>query len=185
MSGVIKIYLSGSIKKGRTDNRGEDAFWSPAHEEEIRRLVIEPVVLLNPAKTSIKRNDYFVNYGCDLYLVGHADCVLVDLRMERGIGVGAELMYARVINKPVIGWLPPNSVYRRDLIEDVFGEDLANWTHPFAFGLCDFIADNLELACQQINSMWAEGELRKDEAKSPEKAIAAFLDIYGDTIDRG
>jgi hypothetical protein len=182
---MLRIYLSGSIKKGRSDDRGDDAFWTAEHEAQIRGLVGADTKLLNPAKSPIRRNDYFVNYGCDLFLVGHADVVLADLRCEKGIGVGAELMYAHVVRRPVIGWLPPNSYYRRDKIEDVFGEDLTDWTHPFAYGLCDIIVDSLEEACAHINKMRADSSFGKNSRKSPDKAIKAFLEEYNGAFEDG
>jgi hypothetical protein len=99
----IRIYLSGSVKKGRDDNRNPSEFWTADDENFIFKKINLEVVLLNPSKSPISRNDYFVNYGCDLYLVESADVVLVDLRGERGIGVGAELMYAQFREKCVVG----------------------------------------------------------------------------------
>ena len=174
----FRIYLSGSIKKGLSDPRPEEAFWSPDDEDKIRKIVGEDVELLNPAKTDIRRNDFFLNYGCDLYLVESSDVILVDLRDERGIGVGAELMYARFHSIPVIGWLPENSNYRRDIVKGVFGEDLIDWTHPFAYGLCDYIASSLESACHTLLQLMDSGDLVKDEKKSPEQAKSRFLSTY-------
>lgn len=174
----LRIYLSGSIKKGRTDPRPADSFWTEADEALILSRIAGPVELLNPAKTDIRRNDYFVNYGCDLYLVQTSDVVLVDLRVEKGIGVGAELMFAHLSKRPVIGWLPPNSYYRREFVEDVFGEDLVNWIHPFVFGLCDHVADSLSEACDIIETVTASGGASQNNSKSPDDAIARFLEAY-------
>lgn len=179
----LRIYLSGSIKKGRSDMREAHAFWTESDEAMIHAHVDREVVLLNPAKTPIRRNDYFVNYGCDLYLVGSADVILVDLRTEKGIGVGAELMYAHLTARPVIGWLPRNSYYRRDKVEDVFGEDLIDWVHPFAFGLCDLTVETLTDACNQINLMNGECKFAKNEKKAPERAIEAFRSAYAHLAD--
>ena len=92
-------------------------------------------------------------------------------------------MYASFAKRPVIGWIPPNSYYRRDKVEDVFGEDLFDWTHPFAFGLCDIIADSLDQACNHINLMCLGEEFSKTTMKSPEKAIEAFKYAYREFIE--
>lgn len=171
----MKIYLSGSVKKGSSDNRPSHSFWTPEDEMTIRNLISPDVVLMNPSKTSIRRTDYFANYGCDLLLVEQADVVLADLRTEKGIGVGAELMYASSIGTPVVSWLPPNSYYRRDLT-DVLGEDLKGWIHPFAYSLSDVISDTLEDACSAI--LRSKGLLHKDQNKRPRKAIDHFTHLY-------
>lgn len=175
---LIRIYLSGSIKKGRIDTRDEGAFWTEEHECIIKNLLGRHVELLNPAKSPISRNDYFVNYGCDLYLIDVSDVILADLREERGIGVGAELMYAQQIGKPVITWLPLNSTYRREFVADVFGEDLHDWIYPFAYSLSDHIVDNLHDACELIKRAGIHN-LRKDRNKTITAALSKFKGDYG------
>jgi hypothetical protein len=178
MPNALRIYLSGSIKKGRADNRSGISFWSDSEEATIRRHIGADVVLLNPAKTSIRRQDYRANFGCDLHLVTRSDVLLVDLREERGIGVGAEMMFARYVDKPVVGWIPKNSYYRRDRIEDLYGEDLTDWIHPFAYGLCDHVADDLRMACDQILELSLGQHWSKDDDKSPDVAVSYFIAKY-------
>lgn len=175
----VRIYLCGSVKKGLLDNRSEEEFWDPAHEIAIAKALDRPVELLNPSKTKIRRSNYFINFGCDIFLVQSSDLLFADLRSEKGIGVGAELMFARQAGIPVIAWLPPDSHYRRDLT-DVFGEDLHNWVHPFAYALSDYIEDSLNAVCERAKSILA-GEvqpvMRNKEIK---QATDAFLREYPD-----
>jgi len=173
----IRIYLSGSIRKGADDPRDESHYWSASHEDEIcRRLAGMPVRLLNPAKTKISRNDYYANFGCDLYLVSISQVVLVDLREEKGIGVGAELMFARQHGIPCIGWAPRNSHYRRDHVADVFGENLHDWIHPFAHGLTDALAETLGEAVDLV--MQRLDRTRSPLSVTPRCAIEHFRRLY-------
>lgn len=174
----LRIYLSGSIKKGASDPRSEVDFWNEEDELLIKEKLVAECILLNPAKSSISRNDYFVNYGCDLYLVGSADVVIADFRSSKGIGVGAELMYAQTLGIPVIGWMPPTSYYYRERLEDVYGEDLEDWIHPFVYGLSDFLVASIEGACELINAALSPmaPRLRKDPTKAPASAVRAYLE---------
>jgi hypothetical protein len=174
---TVRIYLCGSVKKGVTDTRPGTEFWSPEHEEFIARTIDGNVELLNPSKTPISRKDYFINFGCDIFLVRSAHLLIVDLRSEKGIGVGAELMFARQARVPVIAWLPPGSHYRRDL-SDVFGEDLQNWVHPFAFSLSDYIEDNLEAVCCRANAILSGSLDLAHQSRTIEDAIDSFLALY-------
>ena len=107
MDGVVQVYLSGSIKKGDADNRSPDHFWTEADEAVLHTGVVGAELrLLNPAKTPIQRSDYRANFGCDLFLVQQSDIVLVDARREKGIGIGAEMMFAANASIPVIAWAP-------------------------------------------------------------------------------
>jgi len=151
MSDTLRIYLSGSIRKGSADPRSDEHFWSEGDEATIRQgLLGQTVELLNPAKTHLHRNDFALNFGRDLYLVSISDVLLVDARTEKGIGVGAEMMFAVQRGLPVITWSPLQSHYRRKFLSDVYGEDLHNWTHPFIFGLSDYVVDTLDAAVDLI-----------------------------------
>jgi hypothetical protein len=153
-AGTLLIYLSGSIRKGNEDSRADDSFWSEQEERQIVSGVsAKQVQTLNPAKSNISRADYYLNFGCDLHLVNVSDAVLVDARTKRGIGIGAEMMFARFAGVPVITICPPNSAYRRDYLPDVFGEDLHDWIHPFVYGLSDYIVDDLDAAISLINDL--------------------------------
>jgi hypothetical protein len=162
MGGPLRIYLSGSIRKGDDDPRSDDHFWSEYDESFIRtNMGGVAVELLNPAKTSIRRADYALNFGCDVYLVSISDVVLVDARTEKGIGVGAEMMFAAHRGIPVISWAPPKSHYRREFVSNVLGEDLHDWTHPFVFGLSDYVVDDLAEAVRLIRRRVTEGRLER------------------------
>lgn len=176
MKTSLRIYLSGSIRKGSTDPRSEDHFWSERDEQFIRdNAGVAAVELLNPAKTHIKRSDFGLNFGCDLYLVSISDVVLVDARREKGIGVGAEMMFAVDRGIPVIAWAPPDTHYRRSFVPDVFGEDLHDWTHPFIFGLSDRIADNLSEVMEHVRA-YLRGELpRRTDVQGNVNRYAATL----------
>lgn len=170
------IYLSGSIKKGARDGRDTEDFWTPENEATILNSIRPEPRLLNPARSRIRRSDYHANYGCDLAMVESSSFVLVDLRRERGIGVGAELMFAQIKAIPVVAWSPLDTQYRRTFVEDVYGEDLHNWIHPFAFGLCDFLEETLEAACDRINSMIRDGG--RKTTPSLDSAVAYFKRLY-------
>lgn len=175
----VRIYLCGSIKKGASDRRDRTEYWQDIHEEKIKTWVSSDVSILNPAKFLISRKDYFVNFGCDMYLVRTSDLVIADLRSEKGIGVGAEMMFAQGSGIPVISWLPPGSHYRRDL-SDVFGEDLKNWTHPFAYSLSDYVEDSLEGVCHRINVLISQNFYKEPRQDVVDGAIGKFLALYPD-----
>jgi hypothetical protein len=176
MNRPLRIYLSGSIRKGDADSRPEEQFWSEADERYIKANAgVREVELLNPAKTQLRRSDFGLNFGCDLFLVSISDVLLVDARTEKGIGVGAEMMFAAQNGIPVITLAPPESHYRRRFVPNVFGEDLHEWTHPFIFGLSDHIADNLASAMEFVRAH-TRGELTQtvDVRRQIERYVASI-----------
>lgn len=174
----LRIYLSGSIKKGARDQRSDDHFWTQHDEDYIRGNLDFEIELLNPAKTDISRQDFGLNFGCDLHLVSISDVVLVDARTEKGIGIGAEMMFAVQRQIPVITWAPLNSHYRRSEVPDVFGENLKNWTHPFVFGLSDYVVESLAEAIRLIASTRSGEQLARHT--NPESLIARYVQSVPD-----
>ena len=172
MTRPLRVYLSGSIRKGTEDPRSPDHFWTPEDEEMIRSGIGSPVDLLNPAKADIERQRFDINFGCDLYLVSISDVVLVDARLEKGIGVGAEMMFAAHHDIPVITWAPRETHYRRSSVPGVFGEDLTDWTHPFVFGLSDYVVEELEGAIDLIRA------IARGEPLGRNVAIAEMIERY-------
>jgi hypothetical protein len=170
---MLRIYLSGSVRKGDRDPRPNREFWSEDDENKIIRGVTDAhVVLLNPNKTAIRRKDIRSNFGCDLYLVSTSHVILVDARSKKGVGIGAEMMFATLRSIPVISWVPQNSHYRKDRLPNVFGEDLVDWIHPFIHGLSDYIVDDLDQVIALLNRYVEDGCL--PIKKDPEAAIAYF-----------
>lgn len=169
----LRVYLSGSIRKGSTDHRDPSTFWSPENEAELFRPVRSArIVALNPARTDLRRQDYRANYGADLHLVASSHVLVVDARTEKGIGVGAEMMFAQQRGIPVVSVCPPNTNYRRDHVPDVFGEDLTDWVHPFVFGLSDYLTASFTEAGELLERAARTGLPRR--AEDPDAAIEYY-----------
>ena len=147
----IAIYLSGSIKKGKEDF-SDSIYWNDNEVEFIKNNLYGCIVeVINPATANISRVNPLENFGGDLYLVKRSDFLIADLREKRGIGVGSEMTVAKYYRIPIISICPCETYYRRSKLENVCGEDLYDWTHPFVLGLSDQIVDTLEQAVSWIN----------------------------------
>lgn len=169
------VYVSCSIKKGPLDDRGPGFFFSDEHEKQITESVVSAdLTLLNPAKSYCHRNDYYANYGCDLHMIRISDLMIVDARAEKGLGTGAELMYAHQHGIPTIAVCPSESNYRRSFVSDVCGEDLYDWIHPFVFGLSSLIVEDFEAAGEALE-MFATGRLTLEDGRTPGDAIEYYL----------
>lgn len=140
----VKIYLCGSIKKGNEDSL-ERKYWGPEEEEEIIKAFNSgwEIKLLNPATANIKRGDSLGNFGGDMFLVKNSNFIFVDARDRRGIGIGGEMFAAKHFSIPVVSLCPVGSHYRKECVENLCGENVTNWVHPFITGLSDYIADSI------------------------------------------
>lgn len=141
MKQKIAIYLAGTIKKGH--EKTDESYWT---DEDIllikTRLEEFDVSFLNPAFRTDDLSDEFSVFGRDMMQVFSSNFVFVDARDRRGLGVGAEMMWAKVNKIPVITWAPKNTHYRKDHAT-LLGLAVANYIHPFVESLSDKIVDNL------------------------------------------
>lgn len=175
----LRVYLSGNISKGSADP--VSASWTKEDEESIREGVTScEVETLNPAHASVSRGDPMANFGCDIYLVQSSDAVLVDATGKRGLGVGAEMMFARMRQIPVVTVCAAESAYRQHLVKGFVGHDIHDWTHPFIHQLSSFIADDLDRAILYLSELGAAPS--RLDSFDPETAISHYLNELQGTV---
>lgn len=148
----IKIYLSGSIKKGNND-MNKKSYWSDKDIDILKKNLSSKynVIILNPAEREDDLSDFESVMGRDYFQVYISDIVLVDARDKKGIGVGSEMTFAKENSIPVISIAPINSQYNRTNFE-YLGQKMEQWIHPFIWGLSDFIVESVEEAADLISN---------------------------------
>lgn len=144
----IAIYLAGTIKKAH--EKSDETYWTEADISLIKHELSKyEVSFLNPALRSDDLSDQFSVFGRDMLQVFGSDIVFVDARDRRGLGVGAEMMWAKINTIPVVTWAPRNSHYHKDHTT-ILGKPVANFIHPFVESLSDKIVENLVEGAQWI-----------------------------------
>lgn len=148
----IAIYLAGSIKKGHENPR--ESFWTDA-DIVILQNAPKPreTVFLNPAFRTDDLSDQISVFGRDMLQVCSSDVVFVDARDRRGLGVGAEMMFAKIHQIPVVSWAPRDSHYHRSFTT-VLDTPVKNFVHPFVEGLSDQVVENLEEGALWIKKLF-------------------------------
>lgn len=177
---VVKIYLCGSIKKGNDDKLKRN-FWGSEEEKEIIKAFNSEsqIKLLNPATANIKREDSLGNFGGDMYLVKNSDFIFVDARDRRGIGIGGEMFAAKYFSIPVVSLCPVGSHYRKTNVDNLCGENVANWVHPFITGLSDYIADSISEAVKWMID-FSNNPRKVKGVEIIDEAMERFLSIQKD-----
>lgn len=151
MKQKIAIYLAGSIKKDH--ERGEKYFWAEEEMSLLKKHLDDfEVSCLNPALRADDLSDQFSVFGRDMLQVFCSDIVFVDARDRRGLGVGAEMMWAKLNQIPVVIWAPKNSHYHKSQTT-ILGIPVANFIHPFVESLSDRIVETLEEGASWIRAV--------------------------------
>lgn len=146
---TIAIYLAGSIQKGH--EKIDESYWTENDKEHLQKA-LHPlrVSFLNPAHRTDNLSDQHAVFGRDMLQVACSDIVFVDARDRRGLGVGAEMMWAKVRRIPVLVWAPHNSHYRKDETT-LLGVPVFGWVHPFVESLSDGIVPDLDQGARWIH----------------------------------
>lgn len=172
MEKKLYIYLAGTIKKSPEDKELE---WTQNEMLFLRRY-LDPIQItfLNPATRSDDLADQKSVFGRDLFQVYSSHLVLVDAREKRGLGVGAEMMFAKMNRIPVITWLPEDTHYHRQTIH-LLGQHVESWIHPFIFNLSDYLAPSLEKAADWIQQILMKGKVNIKGPEVTQEAIHHYL----------
>ncbi len=173
MKKCIAIYLAGSIQKGH--EKSGDTYWTSEDMEALKKALPEfTLSFLNPAARSDDLNDQRSVFGRDMLQVFSSDVVFVDARERRGLGVGAEMMWAKVNHIPVVTLAPRDSHYSKTETT-LLGVAVKNWVHPFVESLSDCIAEDLEDGARWIRSTMSEPRSIKG-IESVRSAMRYYID---------
>lgn len=157
MKNKIAIYLAGSIKKGHENSN--DSYWTETDKAFLKKALSSyEVSFLNPSFRSDDLSDQRSVFGRDMLQVFCSDLVFVDARDRRGLGVGAEMMWAKLHKLPVITLAPKNTHYhKRDTT--LLGVPVTDWIHPFVESLSDVIVENLHEGTAYIERFMSDSSL--------------------------
>lgn len=172
MKQKIAIYLAGSIKKGH--ERSDESYWTDGDIALLREQLSDyEVSFQNPAFRTDDLTDSFSVFGRDMLQVFSSDFVFVDARDRRGLGVGAEMMWAKMNIIPVVAWAPRNSHYRKDQTT-LLGVPVANFVHPFVESLSDKVVGDLVEGAEWIRSVVANPTMQIKGTEHMEAAMQHY-----------
>jgi hypothetical protein len=173
---TLRVYLCGSIKKGNDDKRSE--FWSLDDIIELQAAVAPyDLIVLNPGDRQDNLSDVKATFGRDLLQVFTSDAILVDARHKRGVGVGAEMLFAKTQGIPVITVAPRNSHYHRTNVT-LMGQFVEDWTHPFISELSDAVVESVSDAGRVAASL--DGAQNGKGSEVFENAMRHYLRTQAD-----
>lgn len=170
----ITIYLAGSIKKEH--EKTDDSFWSESDMLLLQTSLSHyEISFLNPAFRNDNLSDQRSVFGRDMLQVFCSDIIFVDARERRGLGVGAEMMWAKLNQLPVITLAPKESHYHKSTTI-VLGVPVKDWVHPFVELLSDRIVENLPEAALWIERFLSDPSMKIKSREYIEAAMQHYLE---------
>ncbi|MBW3012331.1 hypothetical protein KY311_04040 [Candidatus Woesearchaeota archaeon] len=165
MSTKISIYLAGNVAKV-TGN--EDDSWRDNFKEKLgERLGDINTIFLDPTQRPETVTDSYSIFCQDIFFCANCDFVVVEAMSKVGVGVGVEMLTAKMHGVPVVSIVPKNSYYRSTdkysakVLKDEMRE---NWLHPFMESLSDAVVEDLDSAANWIKEHLSEKKEIKDHS---------------------
>jgi hypothetical protein len=141
---IASIYCSGSIQKGPTDTG--KLCWSDVERVMLAQAAYPlEIRFLCPDDPAHDLSDTASLFGRDMYQIQVADYVVVDARERRGIGIGVEMVAARILGAGLVVVLPNNTYYRKSQVS-YRGSTVEEYIHPHIALLADVIVDDFQAA---------------------------------------
>lgn len=157
MKTTVAIYLAGTIKKAHESP--DETYWTNEDMQFLRqRLNHYELSFLNPALRTDDLSNQFSVFGRDMLQVFSSDIVFVDARNRRGLGVGAEMMWAKLNRIPVITLAPKDSHYNKSKTS-LLDVEVENWIHPFVESLSDAIVEDLAEGAEWIQKLKSQDSI--------------------------
>lgn len=119
----------------------------------LRAIETIPLVVCDPAETPIPVSDYVGRFEYCLAQIEQSEVLVVDASNRLGLGVGAEMMFAKNRGIPVFAICPNGSHYRRNAEIEI-----AEWVHPFIYGLATKIFGSFDECAEALNVLCQGGK---------------------------
>lgn len=176
MSKKVGIYLAGSIKKGHENPH--ESFWTEKDIALLQKSFREyEAIFLNPAFRMDNLKDQRSVFGRDMTQVFCSHVIFVDARDRRGLGVGAEMMWAKIHQIPVITWAPKDSHYNKTKAT-ILGVEVDHFIHPFVYGLSDKIVETLPEGAEWIERMLLDPSIEIKGIQHIQQAMEYYQDEH-------
>lgn len=125
----MKVYFAHSF-----EHMGQGARLSTSDNPKLLAFLsvlnTSQIAVIDPAENNIPATDPEARFKFCLREIEGSDVLVVDASNRLGIGVGAEMMFAKIRKMQIFVICPDQSYYRKhiSMIED-------SWIHPFIHGL--------------------------------------------------
>lgn len=148
----IKLFLSGSVQKKFKNTNSNCKYWETDDEEYLRKNLLFPCTLFNPNSLTVSFFSPEMRCKEDFRAILQSDYIIVDATDKRGIGVGAEMVLAKMHNIPIFTICSQGSHYK-----NVFSG--CEWIHPLIFELSDKIFDSIVNLVDYLNEAFKLGKI--------------------------
>lgn len=136
----MKVYIAGKVSKKSHFGKHH---WRDEFCKELQELSGVALENLDPLKFQTAETDYATIFATDCQLIYQADVVVVYLSDDISVGGSQEILIARYLRKPVIGFAPFGGKFNGSP-KEMLGQVIEDYKDPFVFSTCDVVCGTME-----------------------------------------
>ena len=138
----LKIYIAGKVSKESIfkTHHWRDDFCAVLQKNLGGGVTLDSIDPLKHETTVISPKAIFEK---DCQLINQADVLVVYLSDDISVGGSQEILIARYLYKPVIGFAPKGGKFNGSK-KEMLGRVIDNYQDPFVFSTCDIVCGTIE-----------------------------------------
>lgn len=146
----MKLYIAGKVSK---DSQFGTHHWRDGFVNELAKLSGLDLSHLDPLPYESGRAydpDFVFNKDC--WLIEQSDCVVVYLSDDISVGGSQEMLIAKYLKKPLIGFAPFGGKFNKAK-KEFMGQTSLKYIHPFVHASCDVVASSIEEVAEALKNL--------------------------------
>ena len=146
----MKLYIAGKVGK---NSQFKTHHWRDGFVDSLAKLSGLELSHFDPlAYEADRRYDPMFVFNKDCWLIEQADCVVVYLSDDISVGGSQEMLIAKYLKKPLIGFAPMGGKFNKPE-KEFLGQTIKDYIDPFVFASCDVIAGTEEEVAAALRNL--------------------------------
>jgi len=142
----MKVYIAGKVSK---NSQFGTHHWRDEFCKKLQELSEVTLENLDPLKFQTANTDTNTIFAKDCQLIYQADIVVAYLSDDISVGGSQEILIARYLHKPVIGFAPYGGKFNGSR-KEMLGKIIEDYKDPFVFSTCDIVCGSIEEVAQKL-----------------------------------
>lgn len=144
-----KVYIAGKVSK---ESVFKTHHWRDDFCVQLSQLSGVDLENLDPIKIQEADMDTAAIFAKDCRLINEADFMVVYLSDDISVGGSQEILIAKYLGKPAIGYAPYGGKFN-GASREMHGKIVHNYKDPFVFTTCDIVAGTVKEVAEAIKNI--------------------------------
>lgn len=142
----LKVYVAGKISK---ESNFKTHHWRDEFCVKLSELSGIKLSNLDPISSESAATSIENIFRKDVKLINECELFIVYLSDDISVGGSQEILIAKYLKKPVIGFAPYGGKFK-NATREMFGKEINDYKDPFVFSTCDIVCGTLSEVAEAV-----------------------------------